>query len=268
MYRSLFRIAKMDCPSEEALIRLKLGDLPDIHALDFDIANRRLTVCHHGDYRPVLQRLDSLNLDVSLLESTEIAETETAGQATSSPAAERKLLWQVLAVNLFFFVLEAATGILADSMGLLADSLDMLADTFVYALALLAVGGTAIHKKNTAKAAGILQLLLAVWGFVEVLQRFFGQEALPDFRLMIGVSLLALAGNALCLYLLQKSKNREAHMQASMIFTANDVLVNLCVIAAGVLTLLSHSPYPDLAVGTLVFLLVGRGALNILKLSR
>ena len=87
MYRSLFRIAKMDCPSEEALIRLKLGDLPDIHALDFDIANRRLTVCHHGDYRPVLQRLDSLNLDVSLLESTEIAETETAGQATSSPAA-------------------------------------------------------------------------------------------------------------------------------------------------------------------------------------
>ena len=95
-----------------------------------------------------------------------------------------------------------------------------------------------------------------------------GGEALPDFRLMIGISLLALAGNALCLYLLQKSKSREAHMQASMIFTANDVLVNLGVIAAGVLTLLSHSKYPDLVVGTLVLLLVGRGALNILKLSK
>ncbi len=265
MYRTVFRIAKMDCPSEEAMIRMKLADLSDIHSLDFDIANRRLTVWHHGDYQPILQRLDSLNFDTSLLET---AEQDADTQVKQTPETERKLLWQVLAINLFFFVLEAFTGILADSMGLLADSLDMLADTFVYGLALLAVGGTMMRKKNTAKAAGILQLVLAVWGFFEVLQRFLGGEALPDFRLMIGISLLALAGNALCLYLLQKSKSREAHMQASMIFTANDVLVNLGVIAAGVLTLLSHSKYPDLVVGTLVFLLVGRGALNILKLSK
>lgn len=264
MYRTVFRIAKMDCPSEEALIRMKLDGLEGIRSLDFDIANRRLTVWHQGAYQPILQRLDSLNFDTSLLESTE-TDSDTA---VLQPAAERKLLWQVLAVNLFLFVLEALSGILSGSMGLLADSLDMLADTLVYALALLAVGGTAVRKKHTAKAAGILQLVLALWGFFEVLQRFFGWESLPDFRLMIGISLLALAGNALCLYLLQKSKSREAHMQASMIFTANDVLVNLGVIAAGVLTWLSHSKYPDLLVGTLVFLLVGRGALNILKLSR
>ncbi len=265
MYQTVFHIAKMDCPSEEALIRMKLADAAGIHSLYFDIANRRLTVWHHGDYQPILQRLDSLNFDTSLLETRE---TDSDGQMPAQPAVERKLLWQVLAINLFFFVLEATTGFVAGSMGLLADSLDMLADTLVYALALLAVGGTVARKKNTAKAAGFLQGALALWGFFEVLQRFFGADALPDFRLMIGISLLALAGNAFCLYLLQKSKSREAHMQASMIFTSNDVLVNLGVIAAGVLTLLSHSKYPDLLVGTLVFLLVGRGAVNILKLSR
>ena len=265
MYRTVFRIAKMDCPSEEAMIRMKLADLSGIRSLDFDIANRRLTVWHEGDYQPVLQRLDSLNFDTSLLESREAV---SDGLEPPPHTAERTLLWQVLAVNLFFFVLEAFTGILADSMGLLADSLDMLADTFVYALALLAVGGTALRKKQTAKTAGILQLVLAVWGFIEVLQRFFGGELLPDFRLMVGISLLALAGNALCLYLLQKSKSQEAHMQASMIFTANDVLVNIGVIAAGVMTVLTHSRYPDLLIGTLVFLLVARGALNILKLSK
>ena len=85
---------------------------------------------------------------------------------------------------------------------------------------------------------------------------------------MIIISLLALAGNAICLYLLQKSKSQEAHMQASMIFTSNDVIVNLGVIVAGVIVYLTASKLPDLTVGTIVFILVGRGAYRILQLSK
>jgi Co/Zn/Cd efflux system component len=85
---------------------------------------------------------------------------------------------------------------------------------------------------------------------------------------MIIISLLALAGNAICLYLLQKSKSREAHMQASMIFTSTDVIVNLGVIVAGVIVYLTASKLPDLTVGTIVFTLVGRGAYRILQLSK
>lgn len=255
----------MDCPSEEALIRMKLGGLAQIESLAFDLAARRLTVIHSGAYQEISACLESLDFGASLLESRE---TVSGGSGAQQHEAERRLLWQVLLVNLLFFVAEAAAGWLAHSMGLLADSLDMLADTFVYGLALLAVGGTAARKKNIAKAAGVLQFALALWGFAEVLERFFGQTAAPDFRLMIGVSLAALAGNALCLYLLQKSRSREAHMQASMIFTSNDVIANLGVIAAGVLTLLSQSKYPDLLVGAVVFALVVRGAFNILKLAK
>jgi Co/Zn/Cd efflux system component len=85
---------------------------------------------------------------------------------------------------------------------------------------------------------------------------------------MVFVSVLALIGNGLCLYLLQKSKSNEAHMQASMIFTSNDVIVNLGVIVAGGLVYLTNSKYPDLLVGIIVFIMVGQGAFKILKLTK
>ena len=86
---------------------------------------------------------------------------------------------------------------------------------------------------------------------------------------MILVSLLALFANGLCLYLLQKSKSKtEAHLQASMIFTSNDVIINLGVVLAGTLVYYFESNIPDLIVGTVVFLLVMQGAFRILKLSK
>ena len=57
-------------------------------------------------------------------------------------------------------------------------------------------------------------------------------------------------------------------MRASMIFTSTDVIVNLGVIAAGALVYLTGSRIPDLTVGTIVFILVGRGAYRILQLSK
>jgi len=101
-----------------------------------------------------------------------------------------------------------------------------------------------------------------------VLRRFFGVEKIPDFSTMIIVSVFALIANGICLYLLQKSKSNEAHMQASMIFTSNDVVINLGVITAGVLVNWLDSSKPDLIIGTIVFMIVIQGALRILKLGK
>ena len=57
-------------------------------------------------------------------------------------------------------------------------------------------------------------------------------------------------------------------MRASMIFTSNDVIINLGVIIAGFLVLLLRSGIPDLVIGTIVFVLVVIGAIRILKLSK
>ena len=264
MQKTSFTVQQMDCASEEQLIRLKLGDNKNISSLAFDIPNRRLDVYHIGDYKPIFDEINDLQLAAALIESVPANKIVPS----SKDEAERKLLLQVLAINIFFFVLEMLVGFLSNSMGLVGDSMDMLADSLVYGLALFAVGGTVARKKNIAKASGYFQLLLAIFGIIEVARRFLGFGEVPTFQLMIGISTLALIGNATSLYLLQKSRNTDAHMQASMIFTSNDVIINIGVILAGVLVYITNSKIPDLIVGMIVFFIVGRGAYRILQISK
>lgn len=264
MQKTIFKIIKMDCPSEEQLIRMKLQNFDEIKSLEFDIANRKLTVHHIAESQPILSALETLNLDTTLI-STEENTIEIEADTSSM---QRKLLWTVLIINFLFFGLEMLFGIFSNSMGLVADSLDMLADSIVYALALFAVGGTIARKNNIAKFAGYFQILLAVIGFVEVVRRFIGVEKMPDFKTMIVVSVLALIANVICLCLLQKGKSKEAHMQASMIFTSNDVIINSGVILAGLLVNWLNSGYPDLIIGAIVFVIVARGAYRILQLAK
>ncbi|WP_198943168.1 cation transporter [Polaribacter tangerinus] len=264
MEKTIFEITKMDCPSEENLIRMKLDGISSIANLDFDIPNRKLTVFHSGEIDQIEKCVIELNLGGKKISTEQTDQTEFRDNEN-----QKKLLWSVLAVNFAFFIIEMTTGIISKSMGLVADSLDMLADSFVYGISLFAVGGTLIKKKQIAKIAGYFQIILAVIGFVEAVRRFLGNEKLPDFSIMIIVSIFALIANGICLYILQKSKNKEeAHMKASMIFTSNDVIINLGVITAGILVHWLSSNKPDLIIGTIVFVLVIQGAFRILKLSR
>ena len=253
----------MDCPSEENLIRMKLSSF-DLFKLDFDLESRTLYVFHENKIENIEIALNELNLGSKKIATTE-AEVPIIKEDEKK---QRSLLWIVLVINFIFFILEMFTGIISKSMGLVADSLDMLADSSVYALSLFAVGGSIIRKKKIAKLAGYFQIILAIVGFTEVIRRFIGMERMPDFKTMIIVSILALIANGICLVLLQKSKSNEAHMKASMIFTSNDVIINLGVILAGSLVFLLNSSYPDLIIGTIVFILVIGGALRILKLSK
>mgnify|MGYP003574981812 CR=1 FL=1 len=264
MNKTIFNITKMDCPSEEQLIRMKLQNFDSVELLEFDIPNRKLSVYHNGNPEPVFSALETLNLNTTLI-STEEADFI---KRTDTGSNQRKLLLTVLVINFLFFGLEMLFGIFSNSMGLIADSLDMLADSIVYALALFAVGGTIARKNNIAKFAGYFQILLAIIGFVEVIRRFVGLEEMPDFKTMIIVSVLALMANALCLYLLQRNKSKEAHMQASMIFTSNDVIINSGVIIAGLLVNWLDSSFPDLIIGALVFVIVARGAYRILNIAK
>ena len=264
MFKSTYKISKLDCPSEESLIRIKLEGLSSIKSLIFDIENRNLTVFHSEDSGEIEKRLNELNLGSERKETTIVKQEEFI----NNPSVQSKLLWTVLIINFAFFIIEITTGFISKSMGLVADSLDMLADAMVYGLSLWAVGSTVFRKKKVARLSGYFLLALALIGLIEVIRRFISVEAVPDFRTMIIVSILALVANSICLYLLQKSKSEEAHMKATMIFTSNDIIINTGIIVAGILVLLTHSKYPDLIIGAIVFLIVVRGAFRILKLGK
>lgn len=263
LHRTLFAVPMMDCSSEENLIRLAFAQEHGIWALDFDLQKRELTVLHEGGTERLLERLQPLNLGAKVVssEATEAAATIAAPDHRS----EARILRLLLGINGAMFLIELLMGILAQSTGLIADSLDMFADAAVFALALMAVGTTTARKLKTAHLAGWLQVILALAAIEEVVRRFFmGSD--PDSRKMVGVAALALMANAVSLVLIAKRKNDGAHMKASYIFSANDVIANAGVVVAGFLVAWTGSPYPDLVIGTIIAVVVLNGARRILSL--
>ncbi|HYG69504.1 MAG TPA: cation transporter [Anaeromyxobacteraceae bacterium] len=263
MMKSVFAVPKMDCPSEERMIRMAFDGTPTVEELRFDLQARTLTVVHDGDAAPLLARLEPLRLGATLTRT----EPVLPGEVSMRPddATEARTLRALLGINAAMFLVELVAGWLAQSTGLIADSLDMLADALVYGLSLYAVGKAAATKLRAAHVSGVFQAFLAVGVLADVIRRLVSGSA-PEAPAMIGVSLLALAANVSCLLLIARHRHGGAHMKASWIFSTNDVLANLGVIVAGALVAWTGSRIPDLVVGTVVGLLVLAGAVRILRI--
>lgn len=177
------------------------------------------------------------------------------------------MLITLLSINGVMFLIEIVAGIMAESTGLIADSLDMLADAVVYGIAFYAVGKATSTKANAAFLSGVFQITLALGVALDIVRRLiFGSDPEPKF--MIGISLLALAANVVCLILLAKHRDGEVHMRASWIFSKNDVIANTCVIISGALVYLLESRLPDLFVGTIIVIVVLRGGITIIADAR
>lgn len=243
------------------MIRLRLSDMA-VAALEFDLPGRRLVVSHDGEASDILRRLVPLGYGAELVASAPI---QTNDAVPVAAVREATTLWILLAINAAMFVLETIAGWLGNSAGLLADGADMFADAAVYGVALYAVGRDAKHQLSAARLSGVLQLALALGALREVARRTLA-GSYPEAMAMLGVSLLALAANIACLLLISRHRQGGVHMRASYIFSANDVLANLGVIAAGGLVAWTGSPIPDWVIGALIGALVFTGAIRILRL--
>ena len=154
-----------------------------------------------------------------------------------SGSLEKRTLWTLLLINGFMFLAEATAGLFSDSAGLLADSLDMFADACVYGTALYAVGRSGQIRLRAAFVSGLVQIALGIGIIVEVIRRFiFGSD--PVSTLMILVGIAAFIANLSCLLLLAKHREGGIHMRASWIFSANDVIANIGVVASGALVMI------------------------------
>jgi hypothetical protein len=264
---SSYSIPRMDCPADERLVRLALSGLVQIRKLSFDLTCRQLRVLHEGGSESVLARLETLGLGATIQQSVPIdsAAAQGFGDLADARAEESGTLRLLLAINAILFGVELTAGLLSQSTGLISESLDNFADAAVYGLSLCAVGLSVRMQVRSAHVAGVLQMILAVGALVEVIRRFlFGSE--PESIMMIAIACIALVANTCCLLLLSKHREGGAHMKASWIFSANDVLINVGVIAAGGLVAWTGSRYPDLIIGAITGCLVLIGARRILAL--
>lgn len=258
---SRFRLDGMDCAAEEQLVRMGLARLDGVSDVSVDLSTREVTVHHSLETVAVAAALDTLKLG-----STHLGDGGSLAPMTD-PQRERTGLRVALAINGAFLIAEVVFGIVSGSVGLIADGLDMGADASVYALSLAAVGAVTARKNRLARTSGYLQLALAITGLLEVARRVLTGGDPPDTRTMIVIAALALVGNAATMVVLQRIKTDEAHLQASWIFTANDIKVNALVIVAAAIVAGTESAIPDLIAGAIIFAIVANGGLRILRLT-
>ncbi len=264
MQKTSVNIKRMDCPSEIKMIEGLMENLDPSAKMVFDLESRTVQFYHSVDKDQILDSLKAISLPGDLISSQEVLDHDIPDIA---PSVEAKTLKYLLGINFTMFVVEIILGFYAESTGLLADGLDMLADSFVYGLSLFAVGKSIAMKHKAAYFSGIMQISLGLLCLVEVGRKFyFGSEPLSNY--MIVVSVIALIANLWCLILIHKHKDGEVHMKASWIFSANDVIVNTGVIFSGALVYFLKSNVPDLIIGGIVSLVVIRGGISIMKLSK
>lgn len=181
----------------------------------------------------------------------------------ASQAADRRILWLVLLINLGQALAGVAVGVWASSTAVIGAALDNLADASVYGVSLYAVGRSPAIKVRAARLSGWLLISLSVLLLVEVLRRFFGGEA------AIGPAMMAMAMvnavlNLICLHLLKRHQGEDVNFKASAIFTNNDSIVNLTIVLSGALVLWLKSNVPDLILGIVVSVIAANGGREIL----
>ena len=171
---------------------------------------------------------------------------------------EGRLRWAVLVVaglNLGYFFVEVVVAVSIGSVSLLADSVDFLEDTAINLLIFIALGWS-LHRQAVAGKvmAGfiVLPALAAAW------QAFtkFGNPVPPDPQALIVTAGGAVAVNLACSLVLARFRKHSSSMaRAAFLSARNDVVVNVAIIAVGVVTLWTDSGWPDLVLGMIIVIL-------------
>ena len=170
----------------------------------------------------------------------------------------------VLWINAVMFFVVLAMAIYAGSAALLSDALDNLGDALTYAISLYAVGKSVQTKSRVALFKGFLILAAGAAVSVQVLYKSLHPET-PIYEVMGATSLVALAANGVCLWLLWSHREEDINMSSVWHCSRNDIATNLSVLLAAGGVWLVGSPWPDLVVGFALGVLFLWSAARVLR---
>ena len=171
-------------------------------------------------------------------------------------ALRRAVVW-VACLNLGYFGIEFSVAISIGSVSLFADSIDFLEDASVNFLILVALGWSA-HRRAWV-GMGLACLLLApgvavLWTVWSKFQTFAAPAPIPLSLAALG----AFAVNLSCAFLLAPHRHHAGSLsRAAFLSARNDVLANVAILAAALVTTYWRSAWPDLVVG------LGIAAINV-----
>lgn len=177
---------------------------------------------------------------------------------------QRGTLQLVLVINAAMFLVAAIAAVYGQSTALLADSIDNLGDAFTYALSLYAVSRGAVTKAKVALFKGAMILLAAGAVAAQIIHKLL-EPTVPVFEIMGGFSLLGLAGNSVCLWLLWRHRDEDVNMSSVWECSRNDIASNLSVFVAAGAVALTGSGWPDMLVALALVALLLRSALRVTR---
>ena len=180
---------------------------------------------------------------------------------------QRGTLQLVFLINAVMFVVIVAAALHAASSALLSDSLDNLGDAFTYALSLYAVSRGPRTKAKVALFKGGLILVAAGLVAVQIISRLL-DPVLPAFDEMGLFSLLALAANSVCLFLLWRHRHEDVNMSSVWECSRNDIATNLSVLMAAGAVWLTGSGWPDIVVASGLVALLLHSAYRVIRAAR
>ena len=166
-----------------------------------------------------------------------------------SSSGLRRAVLAVAILNLSYFFVEFAAAIAIDSVSLFADSIDFLEDASVNVLILLALGWSLQARSRVGMALALILLapgIATLWTLWHKIAAPLPPE--PMTLSLVGAG--ALAVNLTCALILARFRTHSGSLtKAAFLSARNDAYANIAIIAAGFLTAVTLSVWPDIIVG-------------------
>jgi Co/Zn/Cd efflux system component len=169
----------------------------------------------------------------------------------------------VAALNLGYFFVELTVALAIGSVALLADSADFLEDTAINLLIVIALGWSLGAQAVAGRVmAGVILIPAAVAAWQVVVKAF--DPTPPDVPLLTVTAGGAAIVNLVSALVLARVRRTSGSLsKAAFLSARNDVVVNLLIIAMGLVTLWTGSGWPDIALGAVITLLAAHAAWEV-----
>lgn len=258
-----YRVTGMDCAADAAEIEAAARGVSGVGSVKVSTASQIMTlqVDDPGAQLPAVERVvEGLGYRLTGMDGPDPGQDHTTPQY-------RRALWTVVVLNVGYGAVEMVGGFLSQSQALKADALDFLGDGLITFLGLLAIGWSLRWRARAALIQGLFLGALGLGVIVTTGYRVLVQQR-PEAELMGILGLVALAVNVASAIVLIPHRAGDANVRAVWLFSRNDAIGNVAVVAAAGLVAWTGSAWPDLAVAGVIAALFLQSSWAIVRDAR
>lgn len=269
-----YHVSGMDCHSCAEEIEREVARVAGVEQVRVSPASQLMTIrLHEGSGALAEVERTVAGLGYQLARSAPAQEgargddDDLPADLSHISAAYRRALWTVVALNVGYGVVQIVAGFMAGSQALKADALDFLGDGLITFLGLLAIRWSLAWRARSALLQGLFLGALGTGVVGTTIYRVFVLNQ-PEPGVMGLFGAVALAVNVAAALVLIPHRTGDANARAVWLFSRNDAIGNLAVVAAAVLVAWTGTHWPDLAVAFLIASLFLHSSWSIVRDAR